>query len=346
VRVAVVGAGIVGACTAWSLVRRGAHVTLFERKQPMAETSRASSKLLHGGLRYLEGGHLGLVRKSLRARAVWLEQAPHLCEPLQLLLPVYADVGRSRCTVGLGIILYNLLARDDCLPRGRWLSAAKVATLRPELRRTSLEGAYAFYDARMDDEALGNYVVEQFCAAGGRLECDREVVDINELSDFERVVNATGPWALDLRRSQPGQPSHTLDWVRGSHIVIDRHCSAALLLQVPGEKRIFFVLPKGTRTLIGTTEVRQPGPDNPGPSEDEIGYLLNAHNHYLTPIAPRSDVAEAFSGVRPLLRSADNPSAATREWAFERVGKVLHIYGGKWTTAQLQGEEAATRILQ
>ena len=82
------------------------------------------------------------------------------------------------------------------------------------------------------------------------------------------------------------------------------------------------------------------------PSEAEIDYLLAAHNHYLSPVAQRSDVAEAFSGVRPLIRSTENPSEATREWAFERVGKVLHIYGGKWTTAQLQGEEAATRILQ
>lgn len=345
-RVAVVGAGIIGACTAWALVRKGADVTLIERKHPMAETSRASSKLLHGGLRYLEGGHLRLVAKSLQARGTWLRQAPHLCEPLRLLLPVYTDVGRPRWAVGFGIKLYDLLARGSGFPTGKWLSAEEIAVLQPGLDQKGLEGAYAFYDAQMDDEALGTWVVEQFRENGGRLQCEHEIVHIDELSAFDRIVNATGPWALSLRKTQPGQPAYALDWVRGSHIVLDRPCSAAMLLQVPGEKRIFFVLPRQTQTLIGTTEVRQSGPNNPGPSEDEIRYLLDAYNHYLAPSAKRGDVVDAFAGVRPLLRSADSPSEATREWAFERVGKVLHIYGGKWTTAQLQGEEAATRILQ
>jgi glycerol-3-phosphate dehydrogenase len=346
VKVAVVGAGIVGACTAWALVRKGADVTLFERKRPMAETSRASSKLLHGGLRYLEGGHLRLVAKSLQARATWLREAPHLCAPLRLLLPVYADIGRSRWTVGFGIKLYDVLALGSGFPKGEWLSAEEVAVLQPGLIRQGLEGAYAFYDAHMDDEALGAWVVEQFCTQGGKLQCEHEIAHMDDVSGFDRIVNATGPWALDLRKTQPGQPAYALDWVRGSHVVLDRPCPAALLLQVPGEKRIFFVLPRNDQTLIGTTEVRQKGPNNPGPSEDEIRYLLDAYNHYLAPSAMRGDVVDAFAGVRPLLRSADNPSDATREWAFERVGKVLHIYGGKWTTAQLQGEEAATRILQ
>lgn len=345
-RVAVVGAGIVGACTAWALVRNGSDVCLFERKHPMAETSRASSKLLHGGLRYLEGGHLRLVGKSLQARTAWLQQAPQLCEPLQLLLPVYTDIGRPRWTVGLGIRLYDLLAHGSGLPKGRWLAAKEVTALQPGLSQAGLQGAYAFYDARMDDQALGNWVVDQFCADGGSLACGREITHIEDLADFDRIVNATGPWALDLRRTQPGQPAYTLDWVRGSHIVLDRPCSVAMLLQIPNEKRIFFVLPRKDQTLIGTTEVRQSGPNNPGPSENEIRYLLDAYNHDLAPAAMRDDVVEIFSGVRPLLRSADNPSDATREWGFERVGKVLHIYGGKWTTAQLQGEEAAKRILQ
>lgn len=348
-RVAVVGAGIVGACTAWALVRKGADVCLFERKQPMAETSRASSKLLHGGLRYLEGGHLRLVGKSLQARATWLQQAPHLCQPLRLLLPVYAGIGRPRWAVGLGIRLYDLLARGSGFPHGQWLTADEVAVLQPGLSRTGLKGAYAFYDAQMDDQALGNWVVQQFCAAGGTLACEHEVARIDDLDTYDRIVNATGPWAFELRRTQDQAgvpPAYALDWVRGSHIMLDRRCHAALLLQVPGEKRIFFVLPHQGRTLIGTTEVRQTAPDNPGPSEEEIAYLLDAHNHYLSPYAAHSDVTDSFSGVRPLIRSANDPTDATREWAFERVGKVLHIYGGKWTTAQLQGEEAATRILQ
>ena len=164
--------------------------------------------------------------------------------------------------------------------------------------------------------------------------------------DEIRQVYLDGQGPIKLRGTLPGMASFKLDWVRGSHIVLDRPCAAAMLLEVPDSKRIFFVLPWKGRTLIGTTEVRQSGPDNPGPSEEEIRYLLDAHNHYLQPAAQRHDVVEAFSGVRPLLRSASNPTEATREWAFERTGRVLHVYGGKWTTALTQGEEAAQRMIR
>lgn len=344
--VAVVGAGVVGACTAWALARQGAEVTLYERGQPMGETSRASSKLLHGGLRYLETGQFRLVGKALHARTDWLELAPHLCHRLEMLLPMYRDKGRSQFTISAGIRIYDVLAMGSGFPRARVLKPSEVLALQPGLSPEGLVGAWAFFDAQMDDYALGSWVIEQFRKLGGELVTDFEVRDLAVLDGFDRIVNATGPWAMQLRETAPGKPSYTLDWVRGSHIVLDRICPAAMLLEVPGSSRIFFILPYQGRTLIGTTEVRQSGPNNPGPSEDEIRYLLDAHNHYLAPAAMRCDVVEAFSGVRPLLRSADNPSEATREWAFERTGNVLHIYGGKWTTAKLQGDDAANRILQ
>ena len=345
-RVAVVGAGIVGACTAWALARRGVDCTLYERNQPMGETSRASSKLLHGGLRYLETGQFRLVGKALHARTDWLKLAPHLCHRLEMLLPMYRDKGRPQFVISAGIRIYDMLALGSGFPRARLLKPSAVLALQPGLSAKGLVGAWAFFDAQMDDFALGNWVIEQFRTLGGKLVTGHEIRDLAPLDGYHRIVNATGPWVMQLRKTLPGTPSHQLDWVRGSHIVLDRPCPAAMLLEVPGSSRIFFVLPYKGRTLIGTTEVRQPGPDNPGPSEDEIRYLLDAHNHYLAPAALRGDVVDAFSGVRPLLRSADNPSEATREWAFERTGKVLHIYGGKWTTAQLQGEEAAHRVLQ
>lgn len=345
-RVAVVGAGIVGACTAWALARKGVSCTLYERHQPMGETSRASSKLLHGGLRYLETGQFRLVAKALQARRNWLELAPHLCQRLELLLPLYRHKGRTRLTVSAGIKLYDLLALGSGFPRARWLKPADVLALQPGLSAQGLSGAWAFHDAQMDDYALGQWVVGQFLQLGGELITGHEVRDLSSLDSYDRIVNATGPWAMQLRATLPGKPRYDLDWVRGSHIMLDRECPAAMLLEVPDSTRIFFILPYQGRTLIGTTEVRQSGPNNPGPSEDEITYLLDAHNHYLAPAAARGDVVESFAGVRPLLRSADNPSAATREWAFERTGQVLHIYGGKWTTAQIQGEEAAHRILE
>ena len=159
--VAVVGAGIVGACTAWALARQGAEVTLYERKQPMGETSRASSKLLHGGLRYLETGQFRLVGKALHARTDWLELAPHLCHRLELLLPMYRDKGRSQFTISAGIRIYDVLAMGSGFPRARVLKPSEVLALQPGLSPEGLVGAWAFFDAQMDDYALGNWVIEQ-----------------------------------------------------------------------------------------------------------------------------------------------------------------------------------------
>ncbi|RZS85981.1 glycerol-3-phosphate dehydrogenase/oxidase [Pigmentiphaga kullae] len=345
-RIAVVGAGIIGASTAWSLARRGAKVTLIERKQPMEETSRASSKLLHGGLRYLETFQIRLVHKALQARSQWLRQAPHLCSPLELLLPLYQGQMRPTWLVGAGIKLYDLLASGSGFPKASWLTPKQVLMRQPALTQRNLLGAYSFYDAQMDDYALGKWVIERFQGDGGQLVTGHTITDFDELEQFDRIVNAAGPWAMDLRSTHGTRPPYSLDWVRGSHIVLARPCPTALFLQVPHEKRIIFVLPYKGETLVGTTEIRQDNPSNPGASPEEISYLLKIFNHYIEPSASITEITKTYSGIRPLIRSANNPSNNTREWAFERIGNVLHIYGGKWTTAQIQGEEAAMRILK
>ncbi len=345
-KIAVVGAGIIGACTAWAAAKRGEIVVLFEQDTPMAHTSRSSSKLLHGGLRYLETGQFSLVKKALQARRFWLEQAPHLGHPLELLFPIYEGKGRPKWQINVGTKLYDLLANGSGFPRSRWLSKQEVIAKNPALLSDGLRGAFSFYDAQMDDFALGQWVIEQSRKLGVSVHSNHKINSLQELSDFDRIANATGPWAMQLRQQQGGIPAYHIDWVRGSHIFIDRPQPQALMLPIPGEKRIFFVLPYQGKTLIGTTEIRQNSPNAEQPSGQEIDYLLASYNAYHHDPIGRSDVSAMFSGVRPLLKSATNPSDATREWAFERVDNVLHIYGGKWTTAQIQGEAAAKELLK
>lgn len=345
-KIAVAGAGIVGACTAWAAAKAGHSVVLFDKDTPMAHTSQSSSKLLHGGLRYLETGQFALVKKALLARRFWLEQAPHLCRPLELLFPIYAGSGRPAWQIGIGTKLYDFLAAGSGFPRSAWLNKAEVLKRCPTLLSDGLKGAFSFYDAQMDDFALGRWVAGQCRSLGVEIAEHHKIETLDSLSGFDRIANATGPWAMELRRQQGGTPAYTIDWVRGSHIFTDRPLQHALMLPVPDEKRIFFVLPYQGRTLIGTTEIRQNHPETERPSEEETTYLLAAYNTYHSEKLSAADISGSFSGVRPLLKSAANPSEASREWAFERIGSVLHIYGGKWTTAQIQGEAALSELLK
>ena len=345
-KIAVVGAGIIGSCTAWSLLKRGYHVDLFDKDTPMAHTSQSSSTLLHGGLRYLETGQFKLVHKALQARHFWLQQAPHLCHQLEFLFPIYKGEGRPKWQIGLGTKMYDILAKGSGFPNSQWLNADEALRRSPNLKAHNLIGAYSFYDGQMDDYQLGQWVITQIQNLSGKVFTGRPVNTLDELADYDAIVNATGPWVMNLRMQQPTPPAIEIDWVRGSHLFVNQTLQQALMLPIPNEKRIFFVLPYHGKTMIGTTEVRQSQPESAPASTEEINYLLQSYNQYHQRQLSTDDVCDTFAGVRPLLKDAINPSNSTREWAFETVGNVLHVYGGKWTTAQIQGEAACEELLK
>lgn len=316
-------------------------MTLFERDRLMQATSRTSSKLLHGGLRYLENGEFRLVREALRERDAWLKRAPELARPLRLLMPVYRSSRRSRIVVATGLFLYDRLAGKSILPGARWRSAGEILAKDPGLNPNTLVGGYEFSDGQMDDYALGLWVADQAAAAGVTIVESARVASVDaagtvvtaggERASFDRVLNVAGPWAARLLE-ESGIPSpYQLDLVRGSHVVLAEPCAQPYLLEVPGERRIFFVLPWKQGTLVGTTEVRQALDEPIECSDAEASYLLAAYRHYWPGATPT--VTARFAGVRPLLRSAADPNRATREYAIHRTGNLISVFGGKWTTA-------------
>jgi glycerol-3-phosphate dehydrogenase len=182
-RVAVIGGGINGVMAAWAFARRGHSVDLFEKGRLMSATSRASTKMLYGGLRYLEHGHLGLVREALQERSWWIQQAPQFASPLELHVPIYRNGERAKWLVGAGVRLYDLLAKGSGFPRSCLYSAEEVIERFPGLRRDQLLGAYGYWDARMDDYRLGLWAAEQAREAG---------VAINEQMPVLRLNPETG----------------------------------------------------------------------------------------------------------------------------------------------------------
>jgi glycerol-3-phosphate dehydrogenase len=353
-RIAVVGGGINGVMIAWQLALSGARVTLLERGSLMSATSGSSSKMLHGGLRYLEQARLHYVREALQERAWWLAQAPHLAQPLRLVFPLWNDDPRGPWMLGAGLALYDLLARGSGLPGSERLSAGEVLAEHADLRSEGLRSGYAYWDARMDDRALGLWAAEQAVKAGleirehtivHHVDTQGLVKTEHETQVFDRVVNAAGPWAGELLAQSLLTSRFALRLVRGSHIILARPCTSGCVLQTGADKRIVFVLPWHGGSLVGTTEVVQASPDRVEPTDAEVGYLLNVVNRRLSTTHASADLLGRFSGVRAIVRSSASASQASREAVIERQGKLVNVFGGKWTTSRSLARKVAQLAL-
>lgn len=339
-KIAVVGGGINGLCSAWQLARLGHDVTLFERDTLMGATSRSSSKLLHGGLRYLENGELGLVREGLAARDEWIRAVPALAKPLRLTLPIYRHSRRRRLKIGTGLFLYDRLAGKSILPGSRWVRRDEMLARDADLAADGLLGGYEFSDGQMDDVALGAWVADAARDAGVAIRERAEVRAVQpdgtlrvgeETMRFDRVVNIAGPWAGRLLEQSGVACPYKLDLVRGSHLILEGSTPQAYFLEIPGERRIFFVLPWKGNTLVGTTEVRQSLDEPIRCSEEEQAYLLSAYRHYF-PLKP-ARIVECFAGVRPLVYGSGDETKTSREYAIHRADRLITVMGGKWTTS-------------
>jgi glycerol-3-phosphate dehydrogenase len=357
VKIAVVGGGINGSGVAWELARKGYQVTLFERGRCGAQTSSATTKMIHGGLRYLERFHIELVRESLRDRAWLLDHLPQLVKPIEILLPIYKDSPRSRFEVAIGLTLYDLLAGTTNIRRHQSRTADELARMAP-LVREGLRGGFSYWDAQVDDAALVRVVVESARRDGAiiremtpvtGLRRDRDDWLVRTASGEERfamVINAAGPWMNELLAASHIRSRYRLSLVRGSHLVLkERVSDAGMLLQSVSDRRVFFVLPWKETTLVGTTEVVQnESLDEIRASHEEIDYLITRFNRYMRNPIAAGDVASTFAGVRPLVGRSSNPSAIGREYRIQRCGNLINIFGGKMTTFMSLARKVAMRV--
>jgi len=353
--VAVVGGGINGLCIAWELARRGWQVELIDRYRCLSQTSSASTKLLHGGLRYLEQGHLTLVAESLRERARWLREVPRHCHWLPLLLPIYTHQARPAWHWRLGLGLYDGLAIGQLPGFACWLKPDVVLQRQPGLKADGLLGAWQFWDGQMDEQALGGWVKRQARSAGVVIHEDSEVQQIGvegivtmhssglrppTQRAYTWVVNACGPWAVELLERSGLRSPVQLDLVRGSHLLVPPPPGIALpeeglFVEVPSSRRIAFLLPYKGDLMVGTTEQAQSLNEPVRASSEEQEELLGLVSHYLPAWLPNAKKhGRWFAGLRPIVRSRGDVSSASREAEVHRNGRLLTVCGGKWTTAR------------
>jgi glycerol-3-phosphate dehydrogenase len=356
-KVAIIGGGINGAGIAWELARKSYEVVLFEKGRVGAQTSSATTKMIHGGLRYLEQLDFGLVRESLRERTWLLENLPQLVKPIEILLPIYRDSPRRRTTIHAGLTLYDLLAGRKNIKSHRNWTAAEILKRAP-LESSGLRGGFSYWDAQVDDAALVRTVVEsarregaaireQTPVRGLRRDGKSWIVTTKDGEDrFDLIINAAGPWMNELLAANGIRPRYVLSLVRGSHLVLGRRVSdCGVLLQSLDDRRVFFVLPWKGATLVGTTDAVQKEPlDNVHPSEEEIEYLVTRFNRYFAKKISRSDIASAFAGVRPLVGRATNPSAIGRDYRITRDENLINVFGGKMTTFMALARKVSLRV--
>jgi len=371
----IAGAGINGAGVARDAAGRGLKVLLVEQDDIAAATSQWSTKLIHGGLRYLEQFEFRLVRESLAEREVLLHCAPHLVAPLAFVLPHEPHL-RPAWMIRLGLFLYDHLGRRETLAGsfGVDLAGGKWgAGLKPKFRR-----GFVYADARVDDarlvvqtvmaaRELGADVCTRTRLAAARREGDgsRWRVTLVEASGATRevtakaIVNATGPWVKRVRDSISRSPaSENVRHVKGSHIVVPRvHAEPHAYILQNADKRIVFVIPFEDRySLIGTTDVPVDEFEAPQITRDETLYLLDLANTYLATPLTVADIVWSFSGVRPLYDDgASDPSAITRDYVLRidtgtagddrpAGAPVLSIFGGKLTTYRKLAEHALAEL--
>ncbi len=370
----VIGGGINGAGIAREAAERGAKTCLLEQHDLCHGTSRWSSRLIHGGLRYLEYAEFSLVRESLREREILLKTAPHLVHPLPLLVPIYENARRGPRLVRIGMGLYDLLSLDKSLPSHRMLGPQEALELAPALHADGLAAAAHYHDAqvtwperlvvenalaaRLAGGVIRNYSrVDRLLHKHGRVR-GVEYTDLRtgQMAQLTApvVINAAGPWVDEVLTGLGPPVSRLMGGTKGSHIVVQPFAGApstACYIEARSDGRPFFVIPWQGLLLIGTTDIRfKDSPDAVMADTAEIDYLLNETNQVFPAAGlARSDVLYHYTGVRPLpYKPTGKEGAITRRHLLKhhrRFAKGLYsVVGGKLTTYRSLAEEAIDRV--
>lgn len=366
--VVVIGAGVTGSGTALDAATRGLSVALVEQRDYASGTSSRSSKLFHGGLRYLEQFNFKLVMEALHERNLMLNLlCPHLASPIRFLYPLRHPVW-ERAYVGAGVATYDLLAAlgNNPLPGHRHLSRSKALRMAPALRRDMLVGAIVYSDALVDDarhtmmvsrtaSKYGAALAPSVRVVGFEREGDRVVgVQVRDLElgdEFviraKQVVNTTGVWT-DQVQEKAGRGRIHVTASKGIHLVVPRdriHSDTGMILRT--EKSVLFVIPWGRHWIIGTTDTEwNLDLAHPAASRADIDYLLEHVNTVLKDPLRQEDIEGVFAGLRPLLQGeSDATSRLSREHAVSQaVPGLISVAGGKYTTYRVMAEDAVDMV--
>lgn len=355
----IIGGGIQGAAIAQAAAANGYSVLVLEKTGLAAGTSSRSSKLIHGGLRYLEQAHFGLVRESLRERSQLLQLAPSLVKLSPFYIPIYRTTSRGKWTIRVGLMIYSLLAglglasRFRTVPRSEWAELDGLSTM-------GLSHVFQYWDAQTDDRLLTQALMHSATKLGAELRCPAEFIQANlaqhrcELTyqwqnqshhcTAAVIINAAGPWVNQiLHNITPAPPTLPIELVQGTHLVLEGKLgSGCYYLESPVDHRAIFVLPWYEHTLLGTTETIFTGsPETCHPLAEEEAYLIECFRYYFP--NRKITVQEKFSGLRVLPGVQSSAFSRSRDIQLlcdnADQPRLITLYGGKLTVSRATAQK-------
>lgn len=365
--VLIIGGGINGAAIANLSAYYGLKAALIEKNDFASGTSSKSTKLVHGGLRYLENFEFQLVRESLKERYIQIQNAPYLVKPLTFIIPVYKNDRRPLWQMKFGVFLYDLLSGKYLINKRQSLTVEEIIQRAPGINQNGLLGGVLYFDAQMDDVRLclenvlsaahltacvANYIEAKDLIVENSKVVGVKALDVLSGKEIEirakKIVSAVGPWTNEFSRKEAGHNQDKIRTTKGVHYVYQGKISAdAFLFSFRDSKRIFFAIPFRGNTLIGTTDTDYVGqPDDVTVEEQDIDSLFNE----LKKLFPnkgftKEKIIDSFAGLRPLVYQQGSPSKVSRQHVIEESPSgVIYVYGGKYTTYRSMALEVVEKL--
>ena len=357
----IIGGGINGAGIARDASGRGLKVYLAEKGKVGSATSSWSSKLIHGGLRYLENYELKLVRESLKEREIITNIAPNITKSIPFVIP-HTKKLRSKFLIRLGLFLYDNLGGKSKIPKSSKINFNKKYQ---NILQSKFSDGFQYYDVQVDDKKLVEMNIDDAKKMGAIIAEDTKVINANRIDNYWEItlnnknkikskilINAAGPWINEtVNNVLKINAKKSIRLVRGSHIITKKLYEEEVAFTLQNDdNRIVFVIPyKDEYSLIGTTEVDVHSPDNPSISDEEKIYLVNTiNNHFIRQIS-QEDIVDTYSGIRPLIEDFKEASKVTRDYVFDLNCEdnnvpLLNIYGGKLTTYRKLSEKVMEEL--
>jgi len=334
-KIGIVGGGITGLISAYFLSQEGYEVDLYEKKILLSETSSKTTKLIHGGIRYLESLQFREVKNGINDRKWWLENFSNETKLQEIIILSKRKFSSEILRFFIGIKVYEAFASRQNIKTGRLYKQEDLLSFGI---KTNISAGISFFDGLMQ-ESVGKEIIKRCKSNGVNFYENHEIHSIRpegyiEEEKYKKIIIATGPWISVFLKRNKIETNRAIDYIKGIHLVINRKIKKGLMFRDQKKHRYVFALPYQGNLLLGTTEKRVSTPEDKQVLDSEVNYLLESINVYIDRPVSKDEIIESYAGVRPLIKSkAKDFHSSSRDFYIQKDQNLLCLFGGKWTTA-------------